>query len=114
LGLGATHAFADIAEAAEFARSITNGQGANSAVVSTDVVTGEQVAAAFKAVGKKPAPWWSPEWRPQGVVGIPVNLLELTTLQKRIQGALFGASNPPSTSPPGPHVPRRANSSSTS
>ena len=44
--------FADINEAADFARSVTNGQGANSAIVTVGVTTGEHVAQAVNAIGK--------------------------------------------------------------
>lgn len=94
LTLGATHAFEDIAAAAEFARSVTNGQGADSAVVTTDVVTGEHVAAAFSAIRKAGTVVVTGIAALQRSMGIPVNLLELVTYQKRIQGALFGATNP--------------------
>ena len=50
--LGATHSFADMTQAAECARALTNGQGADSAIVTIGVVTGEQVAEAFDAIGK--------------------------------------------------------------
>ena len=93
LRLGATHAFADIAEATELARSLTDGQGADSAIVTVGVLRGEHVAQAFSAIRKAgtvvvtAAGNWSQ-------IGIPVSLMELTFFQKRIQGALFGACNP--------------------
>src|SRR5204863_5932583 len=43
LKLGATHAVADMAEATELARSMTNGQGADSAIVTVGVVTGRHL-----------------------------------------------------------------------
>jgi NDMA-dependent alcohol dehydrogenase len=93
LRLGATHAFADIAEAAELARSLTDGQGADSAIVTVGVVRGEHVAQAFSAIRKAgtvvvtSAGNWTE-------TGIPVSLLELTMYQKRIQGSLFGECSP--------------------
>ena len=50
--LGASPAFADIAEAAEYARSSTDGQGADSTIVTTGVITGEHIAQAFAAIRK--------------------------------------------------------------
>ena len=50
--LGATHTFSAMADAAAFARSVTNGQGADSAIVTTGVVHGDQVAQAFDAIRK--------------------------------------------------------------
>ncbi|MGF7234570.1 MAG: NDMA-dependent alcohol dehydrogenase [Frankia sp.] len=93
LRLGATHAFETIAQADEFAKSRTNGQGADSAIVTIGVVKPEHVGQAFAATRKA------------GTVvvtglgdvtdfGIPVSLFELTLYQKRIQGSLFGQMNP--------------------
>ncbi len=91
--LGATHAFADIAEAADYARSVTNGQGADSAIVCVGVTNGGHLAEAMDAIRKA------------GTVvatgvgnfedkGIPISPTQFTLYQKRLQGSLFGASNP--------------------
>jgi S-(hydroxymethyl)glutathione dehydrogenase/alcohol dehydrogenase len=93
LELGATHAFADIAEADVFAKSVTNGQGADSAIVTIGVVHGEHVAQAFEAI-RKGGTVVVTGLTPVSEVGIPVSLAMLTMFQKRIQGSLFGASNP--------------------
>ena len=93
LTLGATHAFATIDEAAEFARTITDWQGADRAIVTVGVLHGYHVAEAVKAIRKG------------GVVvvtsiasdaeeGIPISPLELTRYQKRIQGTIYGHANP--------------------
>src|SRR6201986_4947737 len=50
--LGATHAFADMEEATAFAQSVTNGQGADSAIVTVGVTKGEHIAQAFTAIRK--------------------------------------------------------------
>jgi NDMA-dependent alcohol dehydrogenase len=91
--LGATSTFAAMPEAADFARSITNGQGADSAIVTTDVVTGEQVAQAFDALGKGGTVVVT-GMATGDPVGMPVNLLMLAGYQKRIQGCLYGMGNP--------------------
>jgi S-(hydroxymethyl)glutathione dehydrogenase/alcohol dehydrogenase len=94
LQLGATHAFAGIDEAAEFARSVTGGQGAHSAIVTVGVTKGEHVAQAVNAIGK------------MGTVvvtgigdikdeGLPINIWLLSMMQKRIQGVIFGMGTPP-------------------
>jgi len=93
LRLGATHSFADIAEAAVAARDLTNGQGADSAIVTVGVVEGEHVAQAFAAIRKAGTVVVTAVGK-MSEVGIPVPLSELTLFQKRIQGSLFGASNP--------------------
>ncbi|MDQ6784281.1 MAG: NDMA-dependent alcohol dehydrogenase [Actinomycetota bacterium] len=90
---GATDTFADIAEADEFAKSVTNGQGADSAIVTTGVLKSEHIGQAFSAI-RKAGTVVVTSLGDAAQVGIPVSLLELTLYQKRIQGALFGASNP--------------------
>jgi NDMA-dependent alcohol dehydrogenase len=90
---GATHAFETIEEGAEYARSITNGQGADATIVTVGVVKGEHVAQALASIRKA------------GTVvltglgdittpGAPILLGDLTLMQKRLQGSLFGESNP--------------------
>ena len=94
LKLGATHACAHISEAAELARSLTDGQGADSAIVTVDVPTGQHVAEAFDAVGKGGTVVLTGIASIHADVGIPVSLGLLTGYQKRIQGALFGMCAP--------------------
>lgn len=91
--LGATHSFASIEEADAFAKSITNGQGADKAIVTIGVVTGEHVAQAFGAI-RKGGTVVVTGLGDMNEKGIPVSLFELTVMQKRIQGALFGQCNP--------------------
>ncbi|WP_345428962.1 alcohol dehydrogenase catalytic domain-containing protein, partial [Pseudonocardia xishanensis] len=50
--LGATHAVASIEEAGDLARAMTNGNGADKAVVTAGIVTEEIVTGAFNAIGK--------------------------------------------------------------
>jgi NDMA-dependent alcohol dehydrogenase len=91
--LGATHSFDDFDEAAELARSVTNGQGADSAIVTVGVTTAEHVGQAFSAVRKGGT---------CVVTGIgnfaeaapPISLFDLTLSQKRLQGSLFGECSP--------------------
>jgi len=90
---GATHVVADIREAAELARGLTNGQGADAAIVTVGVTTGAHVGQALKAVRKAGT---------CVVVGLgevrsgegDIPLMELVLFQKRLQGSLFGASAP--------------------
>ncbi|MBC3191713.1 NDMA-dependent alcohol dehydrogenase [Pseudonocardia sp. C8] len=93
LKLGATHAFADIAEAADFARSLTDGQGADSTIVTVGILRSKHVGQALESVRKA------------GTVVVTglgdsviaegdINLHQLTLYQKRLQGSLFGASAP--------------------
>ncbi|MBB3082356.1 NDMA-dependent alcohol dehydrogenase [Geodermatophilus sabuli] len=91
--LGATHVVATAEEATELAQTSTNGQGADVAIVTVGVITGEHIAEAFRAIRK------------QGTVvvtalgdvtevGIPVSILELILFEKKIKGSLFGSSSP--------------------
>jgi NDMA-dependent alcohol dehydrogenase len=93
LEMGATHAFEDMAKADEFAKSVTNGQGADAAIVTVGVVKGEHVAQAFSAI-RKAGTVVVTGLGNIADVGVPISLGELTLFQKRIQGSLFGASSP--------------------
>jgi S-(hydroxymethyl)glutathione dehydrogenase/alcohol dehydrogenase len=91
--MGATHAFATMDEAADYARSITNGQGADSAIVTVGVVEGVHVAQAVSAIRKAGIAVVT------GIASdretsIPISPLELTRYQKRIQGTIYGHANP--------------------
>jgi S-(hydroxymethyl)glutathione dehydrogenase/alcohol dehydrogenase len=90
--LGATHAYASMDEAAEFARSVTNGQGADAALVTTGVLKTEHVAQAFSAIRKAGTVVVTGLGNAEEPVVVPA--FELTLFQKRIQGSLFGASSP--------------------
>ncbi|MFH8249333.1 NDMA-dependent alcohol dehydrogenase [Microbacterium sp. B2969] len=93
LELGATHAFATIDEAADFARSITNWQGADRVIVSVGVVSGEHVAQAVSAIRKAGVAVIA-GIAPDSESSIPISPLELTRYQKRIQGTIYGHANP--------------------
>ncbi|MDQ2726358.1 MAG: NDMA-dependent alcohol dehydrogenase [Actinomycetota bacterium] len=90
---GATHVYSDIAEADEFAKSVTNGQGADSTIVTIGVVKGEHVGQAFAAT-RKAGTIVVTGLGDITDVGIPISLGELTLFQKRLQGSLFGETNP--------------------
>jgi alcohol dehydrogenase (nicotinoprotein) len=91
--LGATHAFATADEAQAAIIELTRGQGADSAILTVDLMTAEVVGAGFNAVGK------------DGVVVVTGlnKLLEpsiqlpgtiLTLFRKSLKGSLFGDCNP--------------------
>jgi S-(hydroxymethyl)glutathione dehydrogenase/alcohol dehydrogenase len=91
--VGATDFTTDIDEATQLARSLTNGQGADSAIVTVSVVAGEPIAKAFAAIRKAGTVVVTSQG-PLEAHGIPVNLFELSMYQKRIQGALYGMGSP--------------------
>src|ERR1700759_1577050 len=91
--LGATHAFATAEEAQGAINAMTRGQGADSAILTVDLMTAEVVGAGFNAVGK------------DGIVVLTGlnKLLEptiqlpgtiLTLFRKTVKGSLFGDCNP--------------------
>ena len=80
-------------EATAFAQSVTNGQGADSAIVTVGVTKGEHIAQAFTAI-RKAGTVVVTGLGDITEVGIPISPGELTLFQKRVQGSLFGASSP--------------------
>jgi NDMA-dependent alcohol dehydrogenase len=94
LQLGATHAYADLAAATDFVRSVTDGQGADSAICTMDGPTGDDVAAAFEAISKGGTVVVTGMASHHSPPGIPVSLLALAGFEKRIQGCLFGMCSP--------------------
>ncbi|HEY6532546.1 MAG TPA: NDMA-dependent alcohol dehydrogenase, partial [Acidimicrobiales bacterium] len=92
---GATHTFADVVEATEFVHSITEGQGADAAIMTMGSPTNLDVAQAVAAIGKGGtvvltgmASYLEPK-------GIPVHLIEIAGMQKTIRGTMFGMCSPP-------------------
>jgi S-(hydroxymethyl)glutathione dehydrogenase/alcohol dehydrogenase len=92
--VGATHSFASIEEADGFAKSITDGQGADVAIVTVGVTTGEHVGQAFQAIRKAGTVVVTGLGDMNDTKGLPINPWEIAMLQKRIQGSLFGQCNP--------------------
>ncbi|AWH00635.1 NDMA-dependent alcohol dehydrogenase [Rhodococcus ruber] len=93
LSLGATHAFATVEEAIETAKSFTNGQGADVAIVTVGVITGDHIAQAFAGIRKQGTVVVTALGNATAV-GIPVPILELILYEKKIVGSLFGSSSP--------------------
>ena len=98
LEFGASHAVADMDEATELARSFTNGQGADSAIVTVGQTTGEHIAQAFSAI-RKAGTCVVTGLGAMTDVGIPISPMELTLYQKRLQGSLYGSCAPTSDIP---------------
>ena len=90
--VGATRWFADMDGAIDFARSVTDGQGADSAIICTGVLAQVDVRQGFEAVRKAGTVVVTALGNSE--TDIAVNARDLTLYQKRIQGALFGQSNP--------------------
>ena len=90
---GATHAYATVDEAADHARSVTNGQGADATIVTIGVVDGDHVAQALASV-RKAGTVVLTGLGDVTAAGAPILLGDLTLMQKRLQGSLFGEANP--------------------
>jgi alcohol dehydrogenase (nicotinoprotein) len=90
---GATHAVATGQEAAELALELTRGVGADQALITVGVASEEVITAAFRAVRKAGTVVVTSIGTP-GKNTLSVPSFELTLFEKRIQGALFGSSNP--------------------
>ncbi|GED96769.1 NDMA-dependent alcohol dehydrogenase [Gordonia crocea] len=91
--LGATHTFESMEEAIPQVGEMTWGQMANTVILTVGEIKGEHIAPAMAMVGKGGQ---------TVVVGmgdfqamdVKLNLFELTLLQKRVQGAIFGGAGP--------------------
>lgn len=91
--LGATHACSNMDEATALAKNLTDGQGADSAVITVGVLEQEHVAQAFAAI-RKGGTVVVTALGDITEIGIPVGLGELTLWQKRLQGSMFGGVAP--------------------
>jgi S-(hydroxymethyl)glutathione dehydrogenase/alcohol dehydrogenase len=92
LKLGATEAFAGADEAITFACDHTNGQGADSVILTMGIVEPEDVGTAVSAVRKAGTVVLVGTGNPAKLL-LPISMLEVAMFQKRIQGSLFGQTN---------------------
>lgn len=92
---GATEGFTDIDEAVEFAKSVTAGQGADSAILTAGLVHNDLIGKAYWAIRKAGTvviTGVSPDTEDAPIPGF--NALNMAMFQKRIQGALYGMASP--------------------
>ncbi|WIV54148.1 NDMA-dependent alcohol dehydrogenase [Amycolatopsis nalaikhensis] len=90
---GATHAFAEAAEAAEKVTELSWGQGADQAIITVGTVDAAVVSAAFDIVGKGGTVVVTGLANPEKLT-VQVSGAMLTLMEKTIRGTLFGSSNP--------------------
>ena len=93
--LGATHTYSTITEATDYVRSISDGQGAESAILCMGQPTNTDVANAFDAIAKGGTVVVTGMAANSEPAAIPIHLLALGGMQKTIRGALFGMCSPP-------------------
>ena len=84
---------ASIDEATELARSWTNGQGADSTIITVGVLTGEHIGQAFDSI-RKAGTVVVTAVAPMDTVGMPISPFMLAMFQKRLQGCLYGMMAP--------------------
>lgn len=92
--LGATHAVETMEEATEIAKQFTNGQGADQTIVTVGVVKPDHVGQAMASIRKAGTVVVTALGDINSTEPLPVSLADVTLFQKRIQGAMFGMSNP--------------------
>jgi NDMA-dependent alcohol dehydrogenase len=93
LELGATASYESLFDAAEAARLVTNGQGADAVVIAVGEPDGEIIGEAVGAVRKAGTVVLTGAASSK-VRSIDVAPLELTMYAKRLVGTLYGESNP--------------------
>ncbi|NMO03219.1 NDMA-dependent alcohol dehydrogenase [Gordonia sp. TBRC 11910] len=94
LELGATHAFATMEEAAELARSRTNGNGAQKAILTAGIVDEQLVSEGFAAIGKAGTLVVTGVGGPFSRKTVSLAGSELTFFNKTVKGTTFGHCNP--------------------
>jgi Zn-dependent alcohol dehydrogenase len=95
LDFGATESFESIAAAGDRVRHLTNGQGADVCILTAGIVTSEmfsQGLAAIRKGGTLVATGMSAVSDNAAIPGL--NSTNLASLQKRIQGSLYGMKSP--------------------
>ncbi len=93
LRLGATDAVSSIDQAADLARSLTNGQGADKTIITVGVLTGEHIGQGFESI-RKGGTLVVTAVAPMDLASIPISPFMLAMFQKRIQGCLYGMMSP--------------------
>src|SRR6201994_1400860 len=93
LKLGATHAFASAAEAAEKGGELTWGQMADQALVTVGTVEEDVVTDAFNVIGKGGTVVITGLANPEKLT-VHVSGGIMTLFEKTIKGTLFGSANP--------------------
>ena len=91
--MGATHAFASMAEAMGPINELTWGTMAQKAILTVGRIEGPMVGEMISMLAKGGTGVVT-AMGDMGQVEVPMSLFELAMLQKRLQGAVFGGGNP--------------------
>ncbi|MEQ3549996.1 NDMA-dependent alcohol dehydrogenase [Pseudonocardia nematodicida] len=92
--LGATHAVETIEEATELAKEFTNGQGADQTIVTVGIIKPDHIGQAMASIRKAGTVVVTALGDINDTTALPISMADITLMQKRIQGAMFGMSNP--------------------
>ncbi len=91
--LGATHVASNSQEALELAMSLTRGVGADKSLITVDLIRGRLVNEALATV-RKGGTLVITTWADHDKDTIQISSIELTGMERRIQGSLYGSGNP--------------------
>ena len=92
--LGATHAVETMEEATELAKQLTNGQGADTAIITVGVVKPEHVGQAMAAIRKAGTVVVTGLGDIPTPTPLPVSLADSRCSRSASRATLFGAANP--------------------
>ncbi|NKQ56156.1 NDMA-dependent alcohol dehydrogenase [Amycolatopsis sp. K13G38] len=90
---GATHACESIAEATDLAKHLTNGQGADTTIITVGELQPAHIADAYASL-RKGGICVITALGDTKHVGMDIPVYEFTVFQKRIQGSMFGGVAP--------------------
>lgn len=91
--LGATDVFETAEDAKSFVDHITNGQGADVAIVTTDLINSDQVTDAFNVVGRCGIVVLTALNRIDEIT-VKLPSTEMSYFRKQVRGSLYGDCNP--------------------
>lgn len=93
MGVGATHSCADMKEATELAKQLTNGHGADSTAITLGTFKPDHLKIALESVGKNGIVVCTALGKSTDM-NFELSIFDLTLQQKRIQGSMYGAVSP--------------------
>ena len=91
--LGASHSASSSAEALELVMQLTEGVGADKTIITVDLIRGDLVNEALRTV-RKGGTLVITTWADPDKNTIRLSSVELTGMERRIQGSLYGSGNP--------------------
>ena len=93
MAFGATHTFPSMAEALEPLTELTWGRGADKAIITVGRIEGSMIGEMMPLIGKNGTAVVT-GMGDMTDTAVTLSLFELSMLQKRLQGSIFGGANP--------------------